>query len=169
MALLPHRDGVVEVLCRLGVDRETELVSKVDAVARAGIGIAVGLEVGPSAGVNKQSLEDDPDVVRLAQHALYARAAAPNADDGEVAGSNISGAAAVDSHAGARDEVRLAEEQLAALVDLDDLKVVQIRRKRRIVSPDPAAPRSSPVMSRISAFSENESAFTSSPALSGPV
>jgi hypothetical protein len=119
--------------------------------------------------VDEQPFEDDPDVVRLAQDALYARAAAPNADDGEVAASNISGAAAVDRDAGARNKIRLAEEQLAALVDLDDLKVVQIRRKRRIVSPDPAAPRSSPVTSRISAFSENESAFTSSPALSGPV
>ena len=119
--------------------------------------------------MDEQPFEDDPDVLRLAEHAFHARASAPQADDDEIARLDISGATAVDRDADARDEVRLAEEQLATLVDLDDLKVVQIRRKRRIVSPDPAAPRSSPVMSRISAFNEKESAFTSSPALSGPV
>jgi hypothetical protein len=60
--------------------------------------------------VDEQPFEDDPDVVGLAQYALYPRAAASNSDDGEVAWSNISGASPVDRDAGTRGEIRLAEE-----------------------------------------------------------
>jgi predicted RecB family endonuclease len=47
--LLLHRDGIVEVLGRLRVDREAELVAEVDAVARIRVGILVRLEIGAGA------------------------------------------------------------------------------------------------------------------------
>jgi hypothetical protein len=75
--------------------------------------------------VHEQALEHDLDVFRLAELPLDARAAAARTDDDEVPGSDVAAAFPVDLDRDVRDEVRLADEQLAALVDLDDQEVVQ--------------------------------------------
>ena len=169
-AFLLHGDRVVEVLRGLRVDREAELIAQVDAVGQIGLGRLVGLEARADARVHEQSFEDDLDVFRLAELALEPRAASAGAHDDQVAGADVAAALPVDRDRDVRDEVRLADEQLAAPVDLDYEKVVvQTLRKRRMVKPEPAAPSSNPVPSRISALSEKAIAFTSSPALSGPL
>jgi hypothetical protein len=70
--------------------------------------------------VHEQALEHDLDVLRLAELALDARAAAARADDDEVSRADVAAAFPVDRDRDVRDEVRLADEQLPALVDLDD-------------------------------------------------
>jgi hypothetical protein len=70
--------------------------------------------------VHKQPFEHDLDVLRLAELALEPRAAAAGADHDQVAGADVAAALAVDRDRDVRDEVRLADQQLAALVDLDD-------------------------------------------------
>jgi hypothetical protein len=70
--------------------------------------------------VHEQALEHDLDVLRLAELALDARAATAGANNDEVTGPNVAAALPVDRDWNVRDEVRLADEQLAALVDLDD-------------------------------------------------
>jgi hypothetical protein len=70
--------------------------------------------------VNEQPLEHDLDVLGLAELALDPRAAPARADDDEIAGPDVTAALAVDRDRNIRDEIRLADEQLAALVDLDD-------------------------------------------------
>jgi hypothetical protein len=70
--------------------------------------------------VHEQALEHDLDVLRLAELALDVRTAAAGADDNEVSGTDVAAALPVDRDRNVRDEVRLADEQLAALVDLDD-------------------------------------------------
>ena len=117
---LLHGDRIVEVLRGLGVDREAELLSQVDAAGQIGLGRLVGLELRAHAGVHEQTFEHDLDVLRLAELALDTRAAAAGADDDEVSGTDVAAAFPVDRDRNVRDEVRLADEQLAALVDLDD-------------------------------------------------
>jgi hypothetical protein len=70
--------------------------------------------------VHEQAFEHGLDVLRLAELALNARTAAAGADDDEVSGPDVAAAFPVDRDRNVRDEVRLADEQLAALVDLDD-------------------------------------------------
>jgi hypothetical protein len=70
--------------------------------------------------VHEQALEHDLDVLRLAELALDARAAAARPDDDEVPRSDFAAAFPVNGDRNIRNEVRLADEQLAALVDLDD-------------------------------------------------
>jgi hypothetical protein len=70
--------------------------------------------------VHEQALEHHLDVLRLAEPALDARAAAARADDDEVSRADVAAAFPVDRDRDVRDEVRLADEQLAALVDLYD-------------------------------------------------
>ncbi|MGZ4317505.1 MAG: hypothetical protein ACXVRS_16995 [Gaiellaceae bacterium] len=70
--------------------------------------------------MHEQAFEHDLDVLRLAELALDARTAAAGADDDEVSGPDVAAALPVDRDRNVRDEVRLADEQLAALVDLDD-------------------------------------------------
>jgi hypothetical protein len=70
--------------------------------------------------VHEQALEHHLDVLRLAELALDARAAAARADDDEVSRADVAAAFPVDRDRDVRDEVRLADEQLAALVDLYD-------------------------------------------------
>ena len=117
---LLHGDRIVEVLRGLGVDREAELVAQIDAVGQIGLGRLVGLELRAHSRVHEQAFEHDLDVLRLAELALDARTAAAGADDDEVAGADVAAALPVDRDRNVRDEVRLADEQLAALVDLDD-------------------------------------------------
>ena len=115
-----HRDRVVEVLCGLRVDREAELVAQVDAVTEIWLRRLVWLEVRANSCVDEQPLEHDLDVLRLAELALELRAAAAGAHDDQIAGADVAAALAVDRDRDVRDEVRLADQQLAALVDLDD-------------------------------------------------
>ena len=115
-----HGDRVVEVLSGLRVDREAELVAQVDAVTEIGLRCLVRLEVGANSRVDEQPFEHDLDVLCLAELALEPRAAATGAHDDQVAGADVAAALAVDRDRDVRDEVRLADQQLAALVDLDD-------------------------------------------------
>jgi hypothetical protein len=70
--------------------------------------------------MHEQALEHDLDVLRLAELALDAGPAAAGADYGEVSGPNVAASLPVNRDRNVRDEVRLADEQLAALVYLDD-------------------------------------------------
>jgi hypothetical protein len=75
--------------------------------------------------VNEQALEDDLDVLCLAELPLDARAAPTRADDNEISRPDVTAPFAVDRDGDVRDEVRLADEQLAALVDLYDEEIAQ--------------------------------------------
>jgi hypothetical protein len=70
--------------------------------------------------VDEQPFEHDLDVLRLAELALELCAASARAHDDQIAGADVAAALAVDRDRDVRDEVRLADQQLAALVDLDD-------------------------------------------------
>jgi hypothetical protein len=70
--------------------------------------------------VHEQAFEHDLDVLRLAEPALDPRAAAARAYDDEVPGPDVTAPFPVDRDRDIRDKIRLADEQLAALVDLDD-------------------------------------------------
>src|SRR5205807_9761392 len=100
--------------------------------------LGVRFELGASARVHEQALEDDPDVARLAEHPLEAGAAPSGANDGEIALAGVAEALAVEHERHAGYEVGLADDELAALLDLDDCDVAQIRRKRLTVRPEPA-------------------------------
>jgi hypothetical protein len=70
--------------------------------------------------VDEQPLEHDLNVLRLAELALDLRTAAAGANDNQIAGADVAAAFAVDRDRDVRDEVRLADQQLAALVNLGD-------------------------------------------------
>jgi len=70
--------------------------------------------------VHEQSLEHDLDVLRLAELALDPCAPATRPDDDQISGANVAAALPVDRDRYVGDEVRLADEQLAPPVDLDD-------------------------------------------------
>jgi hypothetical protein len=55
---------------------------------------------------------------------MQARATLATADDGQVAGPCLAGAFPVDDNRDAGSEVRLADEQLAAALQLDDDRLV---------------------------------------------
>jgi hypothetical protein len=76
--------------------------------------------------VLEQTLEHDLDVLRAPEDALEPRAAPPGPNDGEIAGARGAEALAVDHERDARHEVRLADDELAALLDLDDGVVGQL-------------------------------------------
>jgi hypothetical protein len=77
--------------------------------------------------VHEQAVEHNAYVVRLAENAFQLRAPAPGADNGEVARAGVAEAFAVEHERHTRDEVRLADDELAALLDLDDRAVGQMR------------------------------------------
>src|SRR5207253_8893461 len=87
------------------------------------------------------------------------------ADDRKIARPETAEALRLEDERRPGSEIRLAHDQAAALPDLDDESVVYTgfytRRKRRIVRPEPTAPRPRPVESRISATSGNAHACTS--------
>jgi hypothetical protein len=70
--------------------------------------------------VHEQALEHDLDVLRLAELALDPRAALSGSHHDQIAGAYVATALPVDRDRDVRNEVRLADEQFAALVDLDD-------------------------------------------------
>jgi len=76
--------------------------------------------------VDQQPLEHRLDVARAAELANDARAPAPLAlDDHQIARPDVAAPLPVDGNGNVRNEERLADELLAAPVDLDDLEVVQ--------------------------------------------
>ena len=70
--------------------------------------------------MHEQPFQDRLDVVRVAEDPLELRAAASRPDDGEVATSGTSESLAVENERRVGNEVRLADDELAALRDLDD-------------------------------------------------
>jgi hypothetical protein len=70
--------------------------------------------------VHEQALEHDLDVLCLAELPLDPRAAAAVSHHDQIAGADVAAALSVDRDRDVGHEVRLADEQLAALVDLDD-------------------------------------------------
>jgi hypothetical protein len=123
--LLLDEHRIVEVLGSLGVDREAELVPQVNAVREVGVGSVIRLELGAHTGIDEQSLEDGLDVLRLAENPLELCPAAARPHDGEVARTYIAEPLAVEHERNVRHEERLAQDELALLLDLDDEKVVE--------------------------------------------
>jgi hypothetical protein len=70
--------------------------------------------------VHEQAFQHDLDVLRLAELALDVRAASTRANDDQISGPDVTAALPVDRDRNVGDEVWLADQQLAALVDLDD-------------------------------------------------
>jgi hypothetical protein len=150
--VLPNRERVVEVLRGLGIDGEGEEVAQIDAIRQVRRGRRVRLELRARARVHEQAFQHGEDVLRLTEDTFYVRpAAARNGGDDEVAGAGVTETLAVEHERYARDEEGLADDELAALRDLDD-DAFYTWRKRRIVTAEPAAPRRRPVASRISAL-----------------
>ena len=118
--ILLQRQGIVEVLRRLRVDRERQLAPQIDAPFDRRLGNRVRLELDARAGLDQQRLEHVLDPLRRSDDALHARAALAPGHDGEVARSRLPRPLAVDDHRHAGREVRLADEQLPAPGELDD-------------------------------------------------
>jgi hypothetical protein len=83
------------------------------------------LERPPCTALDEQRLEHVLDPLGAAEPLDDARAAAPGLDDGQVAGIEVAGTLRVERERDARREVRVADEQPPAAVDLDDYGVGQ--------------------------------------------
>ena len=142
VSLAADRDRVVEVLGRVGVDRETDLLAEVDAAVEARGRRVVRLEVRPRPLLLEQRLEDVREPVCRPERLLEPGAPSPRGDDGKVAGPDVAEPALVQRERHAGREVRLADEEAPAPSNLDDESVGQTLRKRRRVRPEPAAPSS---------------------------
>jgi hypothetical protein len=129
------------------------LLSEVDAAVEARGRRVVRLELRPRALLLQQRLEDVVEPVGRAERFLEPRASAPDGDDGELPGADLSEPALVQRQRRAGREVRLADEEAPAPSNLDDESVGQTFKKRRSVRPEPAAPSRRPRPSRIIAFS----------------
>jgi len=70
--------------------------------------------------VDEQSFEHRFDVARPAELAHDTRSPASGPDQDQIAGPDAAAALPVDRNGNVRDEERLADELLAAPVDLDD-------------------------------------------------
>ena len=88
--------------------------------SRLGSGGVVRLELDPCAALDEQSLEHVLDPGRRPEVPLDVRAAAAGADDSEVARVDMDDPFRVEHDRNAGREVRLAADQLAAALDLDD-------------------------------------------------
>jgi hypothetical protein len=75
--------------------------------------------------VDQQALEHDADVTGLPERPLDLRPAPADPDDDEITRPYVTRTLAVDLGGNVRDEERLADELLAAPVDLDDEAVAQ--------------------------------------------
>jgi len=121
----------------------------------------VRLERDPGALLDEERFEDVVDPAGASEAPLDLGPPPARPHDGEVAGAGVAEALVVEHERHAGGEVRLADDELAAPADLDDEKVGQTRRKRRRVRPDPQAPSTMPMPSRITAVSGNAQACTS--------
>ena len=129
VAFAANRDRVVEVLRRVGVDRERRQLAEIGSALQARLWHVVRLEALAEALVDHERLEHVFDPLRRAEHPADARAAAALGDVDQVARPSLAQPFAVDRDRRPRHEVRLADDELAALGELDD----QTRRKRRMV------------------------------------
>ena len=102
VAFVPHRDRVVEVLRRLGVDRERELVAQVDPALERRRGQVVRLVLLDQPLLLEQGLEHAVDRVGGPERFLEPRAALARRDDRELAGPNLGEAAPVEHERHAR-------------------------------------------------------------------
>ena len=118
--LPPGRDRVVEVLRRLGVDRERELVAEVDPPLEARLGRLVGLEVPAEALLDEQPFQDGLDRAGRAEHALEPRAPPALAHHDEVAWTGVAETVAIERERQPGREERLADDELSPPGDLDD-------------------------------------------------
>jgi hypothetical protein len=78
--------------------------------------------------VDEQAFQHGLDVTGLSKHAFEPRTTAPREDDGEIARTGVAEAFPVEHKRHARHEERLADDELAALCDLDDDSVGQVAR-----------------------------------------
>ncbi len=117
-AVLLDGQRVVEVLGRVGVDREREPIAQVDPTFRVDRRWIVGLEAAQLPLLDQQPFQHDLDRARRPKHALDPRATAALAHDGQVARPALG--AAVEQQRRARHEIRLADEVLAPRGELDD-------------------------------------------------
>jgi hypothetical protein len=76
--------------------------------------------------VYEQALEHGLDVAGLAENLLQPRSSPSRADDREVAGAGVAEALAVENQRDTRNEERLADDELAALRNLDDDRFAQL-------------------------------------------
>jgi hypothetical protein len=162
VALPPRRDRVVEVLRGRGIDRERDEIAQVDPPFHGRLRRVVGLEAAAETLVLEQCLQHVLDRTGLAERALEPRAAAPRRDDREVPLPHVAEPLPVEHNRDTGREHGLADDELPASGDLDDDSVgAQTWRNLRIVSPEPAAPSTNPIPSRMRAFRENGSGCTS--------
>ena len=122
-AVVVQRERVVEVLRRLGVDRERELVAEVEAALGRRLAQLERLELPALALLDEQPLEHRLDRARPPEHALELRPPAPLAQDGEIAGARLAAATPVQHERHARREVRLAHDELPSPGDFRDYGV----------------------------------------------
>ena len=119
-AVLGDRERVVEVLGGLRVDGEGELIAQVDAAFGADRRRIVGLEAAELALLHQQPLEDDFDPGGRPEHALDPRPTTAFVHHGEIAWLHLPRPLAIEHDRSTRREIRLADEELAPLGDLDD-------------------------------------------------
>ena len=97
VALADDGDRVVEVLRRLGIDRDRRQLAEVRAAFEARRGrLGDGLVRAVLSPLVEQSLEHGVDVIRGSEDALHTSAAAARADDGEIAGPGVAETVAID-------------------------------------------------------------------------
>jgi hypothetical protein len=118
--LLAERERVVEVLRGLGVDREGQQVAQVDTAVGARLGRRVRLERLPRPALDEQCLEDVLDPVPRADARADLGAAAAGDDVDEVARLDVVQALRVEDDRRSGLEVRLALDEPAAPLNLDD-------------------------------------------------
>ena len=123
--LLADGDRVVEVLRRLGIDRERRQLAEVNAAFERRLRCVVRLELGPRFAVDEQAFENRFDVVSFSEHSFEPRPAATGSNDREITAPGLAQSLAVEDERDPGHEVRLADDKLAALCDLDDNAVAQ--------------------------------------------
>ena len=120
LLLAAQRERIVEVLRRLRVDGERELLAQVDAALEARLRRLVRLEGAAQAALHEQPLERRVDRLRGSEHALDARSPPARPDDDEVARVGLAESLPIEDERNARREERFADDELAASRDLDD-------------------------------------------------
>ncbi len=132
VSLRLHAERVVEVLRLVGVDREREEVAQVDAIVLVVARLRGKRRVlAADALVPEEPFQDGLDVVGAPEDLLEAGAAAPEAEEHEVADRRLPRTLAVDDDGDAALEERLADEELAAPGELADDEIQAFRRASR--------------------------------------
>jgi hypothetical protein len=118
-AIVVKRQGVVEILRGLGVDREGQLAPQVDASLQRLQRRLERLEPAALALLDEQRLEDGLDPVRTAECPFQLGPSPAGTDEREVARARLAAPLAVDRDRRPGREVGLADEQLAPARQLD--------------------------------------------------